>query len=71
MLKINTSPVKYYYTDLKIIRLGLVRHVNFTHNFQLSIQVNDDYTLTNIRIINIDQKYEYNFQYIETDFDQS
>jgi hypothetical protein len=61
--------IAYYYTDLKIIRLGLVRHVNFTHNFQLSIQVNDDYTLTNIRIINIDQKYEYNFQYIETDFD--
>jgi len=60
--------IAYYYTDLKIIRLGLIRHVNFTHNFQFTIQVNN-FTLTNIRTINIDQKCEYNFQYIETDFD--
>ena len=65
----------YYYTDLKIIRLGLVRHFDFNNKLQLLIQVitnenTTNYKISNIKIVDIyiSFPYPYNFHYIEADF---
>ena len=67
--------IAYYYTDLKKIKLGLVRHANFNNKFRLSIQVIENghintLIISNIAIVKIYSfPYPYIFEYIETDFD--
>jgi hypothetical protein len=70
--------VAYYYTDLKIIRLGHIRHLNFTdhNNLLLSVQVNNNgistnYSLANLKKIHIGYSHEYFFEYIEANFNFS
>ncbi len=70
--------VAYFYTDLKIIRLGLMRHLNFTdHNkLLLSVQVDNNgkstnYSLANLKKIHIGYSHEYYFEYIEANFNLS
>jgi hypothetical protein len=67
--------IAYYYTDLKIIRLGLIRHADFQNKLQLSIQVivNEQINNFNIFKVAVVKVYSfpnpYSFEYIEAYFD--
>jgi hypothetical protein len=67
--------IAYYYTDLKKIRLGLIRHADFQNKFQLSIQVivNEQKNNFNISDVTVRKGYSvprpYSFEYIEAYFD--
>ncbi len=67
--------IAYYYSDLKKIKLGLVRHANFNNKFRLSIQVIENghintFNISDIAIVKVYSfPYPYIFEYIETDFD--
>ena len=70
--------IAYYYTDLKIIRLGHIRHLNFTdhNNLLLSVQVNNNgistnYSLANLKKIHLGYTHDYFFEYIEANFNLS
>jgi len=68
--------IAYYYTDIKMIRLGAQRHVNFNFKYQLLVQVIqnknviDSYNLTNIKTSITSSPIEsFIFEYIDADFD--